>query len=134
MNTRVPVSYEALLRETLPWIDERFSKDRRAVPERPFAAARIIVDDFIVDIEGDTKDDYLTKPWFAGIYQPIYKWYEGRYGQALTRSRQAQTRGLVPYFGTPLLFRLPLVLNEPGLGGTTWVRFPKEVLESRTPP
>lgn len=133
MNTREPDSYEALLRETLPWIDERFSKDGRVVHERPFAAARIIVEHFIVEIEGDTKDEYLSKPWFAGIYEPIYKWYEARYGEALTRPRQEQTRGLVLYFGTPLLFRLPLVLNEPGLDGTTWLRFPKEVLGQEHP-
>lgn len=133
MNILASDSYEALLCETLPWIDERFSKDGRPVHERPFAAARIIVDHFIVEIEGDTKVDYFTKLWFARIYEPIYAWYEARYGEALTRSRQEQTRGLVLYFGTPLLFRLPLVLNEPGRDGTTWLRFPKEVLAQETP-
>src|SRR5574337_550804 len=118
MSTRIPDTFESLLRETLPWIDEQFSKDGRPVHERPLAAAQIIVDHCIVAIKGDTKDEYLTKPWFAGIYRRIYKWYEGRYGQALTRAHRAQTRGLVHYFGSPLLFRLPLVVTEPGPDGT----------------
>ena len=133
MSSSVPTSYEGLLRETLPWLDEAFAKEGKPVHERPFSAARIIVEHFIVQIEGDTKDNYLTKLWFGGIYQPIYKWYENRYGEALTRPRQAQTHGLVLYLGTPLKFRLPLVLTEPGEDGTTWVRFPKEVLPAEEP-
>lgn len=125
--------FEAFLRETLPWIDELFSKDGRSIQDRPLAAAQIIVDHFIVNIEGDTKDGYLTKLWFAGIYQPVYTWYEKRYGKALTRSRKARTHGLVHYFGSPLLFQLPLVLSEPGPDGTSWLRFPKEILPSEQP-
>lgn len=133
VNAQLPDSYDALLRETLPWIDDFFAKQGKAVHERAFAAAQIIVDDFIVEIEGETKDGYLTKPWFLGIYRPIRKWYERRYGDALTRSRQAQTRGLVLHFDTPYLFRLPLVLNELGPDGATWVRFPREVLIQERP-
>lgn len=126
-------SYESLLRESLPWIDERFAKEGKPVQERPFAAAQIVIEFFIVEIEGDTKENYLSKPWFAGIFEPVLKWYERRYGQALLRSKQAQTVGLVHYFGSPLTFRLALVVSEPGERGTTWVRFPKEVLENEDP-
>lgn len=128
MSTRIPETLDAFLRETLPWVDEQFSKEGRPIHERPLQAARIIVDYFIVSIEGDTKDGYLNKPWFGGIYRPVTKWYEGRYGDVLMRSPKAKTHGLVMYFGSPLLFRLPLVLTEPGKDGTAWVRFPKEVL------
>lgn len=117
----------------MPWIDERFAKDGKPVHERPFAAAQVVVDLLIVQIEGDTKDNYLTKPWFAAIFGPVLKWYERRYGDALLTRRQAQTVGLVQYFGSPLTFRVPLVLNEPGDGGTTWVRFPKELLPGEDP-
>ncbi len=126
-------TFESLLRETLPWIDERFAKEGKPVQERPFAAAQIVVEFFIVEIKGDTKDNYLTKPWFAGIFDPILNWYERRYGQALLRSKQAKTIGLVHYFGSPLTFQLALVVSEPGEIGTTWVRFPKEVLENEDP-
>lgn len=131
--TQSEPSFESLLRESLPWIDERFAKEGKPVQERPFAAAQIVVEFFVVEIEGDTKDNYITKPWFAGILEPVLKWYERRYGQVLLKSKQAQTVGLVHYFGSPLTFRLPLVVSEPGEGGTTWVRFPKEVLENEAP-
>lgn len=111
--TKPPETFEALLREVLPWIDEHLETSGTAVQERPLAAARQLVDHFVLAIEGDTKDNYLVKPWFAGIFQPVYKWYERRYGQALTRPRQASVRGLVSHFATPCLIRVPLVLAEP---------------------
>ena len=127
-------SYEDLLREALPWIDQKFMKDGKSVPSRPLAAARIIVEHFLVEIKGDTKDNYLSKLWFKGIYDPICRWYEARYGEELIRSRYEQTRGLVLYLGASLLFRMPLVIHDPpGQDGTTWLRFPNEVLAEERP-
>jgi HEPN domain-containing protein len=128
MGARTPDTLDAFLRETLPWIDELFSKDGRPIHARPLGAARIIVDRFIIKIEGDTKDDYITKQWFEGIYRPVTKWYERRYGEDLMRPPKAQTHGFVLYFGSPLAFRVPLVLVEPGEDEIAWMRFPKEVL------
>lgn len=133
MNASSPGTFDAYLRETLPWVDKRFANDGRPVRERPLAAARFIVDHLVVGIRGGTKDDYLTKPWFAGIYQSVCKWYERRYGKVLTRSRQAHARGLVVYFGTPCLIRVPLVVTEPGNDGTAWVKFLKEVMPDEDP-
>ena len=126
-------TFESLLQESLPWIDERFAKDGKPVHERPFAAAQVVIDLFVVEIEGDTKDNYLTKPWFVGIFDPILKWYERRYGNALLTSPQPRAIGLVHYFNSPITFHVALVLNEPGKDGTTWVRFPKEVLPEEDP-
>lgn len=126
-------TFESLLQESLPWIDERFAKDGRPIHERPFAATQVIIEFFVVEIEGDTKDNYLTKPWFVGFFDPVLKWYERRYGRALLASPQSRSVGLVHYFDSPITFRVALVLNEPGDDGTTWVRFPKEVLSTEDP-
>lgn len=124
---------ESLLQESLPWIDERFAKNGRPIHERPFAATQVIIEFFVVEIKGDTKDNYLTKPWFVAFFDPILMWYERRYGRALLTYPQSQTVGLVHYFDSPITFRVALVLNEPGDEGTTWVRFPKEVLPTEDP-
>lgn len=131
--TKPPATFEEFLRDTLPWIDEHLAATGAAVQDRPLTAARQIVDLFIVDISGDTKENYLQKPWFAGIFKSVYQWYERRYGQTLTKSRQATALGIVSYFGTPYLLRVPLVLSEPGDNGTAWVRFPCEVLPTENP-
>jgi hypothetical protein len=70
--------FKAFRGETLAMIDERFSRDGRPLHERPFATAQMVVDFFIEPIEGDTKDGYLTKPWFAGIYKSVCDWYQAR--------------------------------------------------------
>jgi len=124
---------ESLLQESLPWIDERFAKDGKPVHERPFAATQVVIDFFVVEIEGDTKDNYLTKPWFVGFFDPVLKWYERRYGKTLLTSPKSGAIGLVHYFNSPITFHVALVLNEPGEDGTTWVRFPKEVLPAEDP-
>lgn len=125
--------FNAFLGETLAMIDETFAKDGRPIHERPFAAAQMVVEYFVESVEGDTKDGYLTKPWFGGIYRPVWDWYRARYGEKRIRTKGAQTRGIVPYFGSPLVFSVPLVLREKGDEGTTWVRFPKEVLPYEHP-
>lgn len=131
--SKPPASYEDFLRDVLPWLDERLAAAGTAVHDRPFTAARKIVDNFIVEVKGDTKENYFQKAWFGGIFKPIYQWYERRYGQALTKPRQPSALGVVAYFGTPYLIRVPLVFTEPGDEGTAWVRFPCEVLPVENP-
>jgi len=125
--------FKSFLGETLSMIDERLARDGRPIHERPFAAARMIVDFCVESVEGDTKDEYLNKPWFGGIYRPVWDWYRVRYGEKLVRSKEMQTRGIVPYFGFPLVFSVPLVLHERGENGTSWVRFPTEILPPENP-
>ena len=56
-----PATFEKFLRDTLPLLDEHLAATGTAVQDRPLTAARQIVDLFIVDIKGDTKEDYLQK-------------------------------------------------------------------------
>lgn len=133
MARHLPNSYEALLSEVLPQMNERFIKHSKPVHERASSAAQFIVEHMLVSIEGDSKDDYLTKPWFAGIYLPIVKWYEQRYGAALTHPKQPHAHAVVSYLGALYTMRVPLVLTDSGEDGTRWVRFPKEVLATEHP-
>lgn len=128
-----PATFEEFLRDTLPWLDERLAAVGTAVHDRPLTAARQIVDLFIVDIKGDTKENYPQKTWFAGIFKSIYEWYKHRYGESLTKSRQTSVFGIVTYFGTPYLLRVPLVFVEPGEKETVWLQFPCEVLPAENP-
>ncbi len=131
--SKPPATFDEFLRDTLPWIDEHLAARGTAVQDRPLTAARQIVDLFVIEVRGDTKENYLQKTWFAGIFKSINKWYERRYGDALRKSRQAKAFGIVTYFGTPYLLRVPLVFTEPGENGTAWINFPCEVLPSEEP-
>lgn len=133
MPRLTPPSYEALLAETLPTLDEILTKENRPVHERPFEAARFIVDHMLVEVAGDTKDNYLIKPWFAGIYLPVVRWYEQRYGTELPHPKPPTAHGLVSHFGALYSLRVELVLTDVDQDGHRWVRFPKEVLPTEEP-
>ncbi|MFZ3287900.1 MAG: hypothetical protein WA191_13775 [Telluria sp.] len=133
MPRQIPPSYEALLAETLPTLDEIFIKENLPVHERPFEAARFIVDHMIVEVSGDTKDNYLSKPWFAGIYLPVIRWYEQRYGTKLPHPKHPTAHGLVSHFGALYTLCVELVLSDVDQDGHRWVRFPKEVLPAEEP-
>src|SRR5688572_10083592 len=82
------------------------SMTRRGVPlhTRPMAAATQIDKNFM-EIEGDSKDQYWEKPWFAIIFGIVQRWYEGRYGEALT------TKDVIP--GVILIHSLPFRVDVP---------------------
>lgn len=133
MPRQIPSSYEALLAETLPTLDEIFAKENRPVHERPLQAARFIVDHMIVQVAGDTKDNYLSKTWFVGILHPVVRWYEQRYGSELPHPRHPAAHGLVSHFGALYVLRVDLIVSEKDGDGHRWVRFPKEVLPAEEP-
>lgn len=91
------------------------------------------MDHVIVEVSGDTKDDYLSKPWFSGIYVPIIHWYEQRYGTEITQPRRPMVHGLVSHFEALYAMRVELVLSEVDTDGYRWVKFPKEVLPDEDP-
>ncbi|WP_291915807.1 hypothetical protein [Limnohabitans sp.] len=133
MARPLPVSYEELLNETLPMLDEHFIRQSSPVHSRPFEAARFIVDHMIVEITGDSKDDYLSKPWFSGIYLPVIRWYEQRYGAEIAHPKNPMVHGLVSHFGALYALRVELVLSEVDCEGHRWIKFPKEVQLDENP-
>jgi len=90
-------------------------------------AARFIVDELIVDIKGDTKDNYLQKSWFASIFLTVQDWYKKRYGIAQVHPKR-DVHGVVKHFGAFYLLRIPLTLTKPQGDGTCWLIFAKDVL------
>lgn len=118
---------QAFLTDLLPQLDEALAKSGWAVTKRPMEAARFIVDELIIDIKGDTKDNYLQKSWFASIFLPVQAWFIKRYGTAQVHPKR-DAYGVVKHFGALYLIRVPLTLTKPQEDGTCWLTFAKEVL------
>lgn len=51
-----------LLQEYLPGIDDLFAKTASLFTRAPFAATQVIIEHFVVEIEGDTKDSFASEP------------------------------------------------------------------------
>jgi len=120
------------LKDSLPdylmEIDLSLAEDGVPLHRRPLDAASIFVLEYIIDIRGGTKNDFLAQPWFASLFKFVQEWYADKYGAALKSSDPADV-GLTVIFGTPFKVKIPLTLTERGeTPGTVWLCFPNEVL------
>lgn len=129
--SRVSSGFDNFLLQTLPDVDESLAKQGFALSQRPLRASLIIVNHCILEIEGDTKEDYWSKSWFKVIFSAVEKWYEKRYGNALQHQKSDKVVTVVSIFGTPFRADVPLVVKEPPLPDKTfWLCFPISVAES----
>lgn len=128
-----PVDFDQFLKQVLPLLDGQMAILGTHIQDRPLSAARSIVDIYILSVKGDTKENYIEKPWFAQIFKSVRGWYERRYGVAMNKPRLAAVLGVFSYFDTPYLIRVPLVVSEPVGDGTVWIKFPVDILASEDP-
>ncbi len=125
---------QSVVREQLIVIDEVLSKRGTSLILRPFEAATLFVNECILEIEGDTKDNYWEKKWFSDIYQWTEEWYRERYGDAFKNDRKENAKGITRVYGTPFALDIPLTLTEPEEPGkTVWLIFPIEIMPNETP-
>lgn len=125
-------SFQAYLEDFLLHMDDVLSKAGMPVSERPMEAAKLFVDYLVIEIKGDTKENYQTRPWFASIFRPVQNWYKKRYGEALVHPKHVLT-GAVKYHGALYLLRVPMTVAKPQGDGTCWLTFPKDVLPGEDP-
>lgn len=123
----------SIVREQLTIIDEILAKRGTPLSQRSFEAAALFVDKCIVEIEGDTKDDFWDKKWFADIYRWTEEWYRERYGEALKSGGKDSAKGIARVYGTPFALDIPLTLTKPEVPGkTVWLIFPVTVMPDET--
>jgi hypothetical protein len=117
-----------IVREQLSVIDDIMAARNVRLIHRPFEAAVLFVNECIIEIKGDTKEDFLEKRWFADIYEWVEAWYVDRYGSALTKKHEEHEESLVVIFGMPFRVKVPLTICKPDRQGETiWVMFPTSV-------
>lgn len=116
------------LAEVLPDFDLFLAEQGVGLTQRAFRASLLVVKNCITEIKGDTKDNYLNKPWFRALFQAVDRWYDNRYGNALQQKSVSTVSAVILAFRTPFRVDVPLVVNEPHLpDGTFWVGLPATV-------
>lgn len=114
----------------LPIFDEILAERQKSLSERPLAAAFYFVNYCIVEIEGDTKENFLEKGWFKSIYKLIKQWYKGRYGDALKITEDDIALGVVLIYKTPFQLKIPLSIAQEQEGDDKqWFCLPSSVLD-----
>ena len=114
-------------------IDAIQSEKGKPLHLRPFEAAGLIARHSIVEVEGDSdKDNFIEKPWFAGIYAEIHKWYVSKYGPLMKTKRDNAT-GLVVHRGLPHTVDIPKTITALQEGGLVKLTFPSMLYPTEDP-
>ena len=128
-------SFENGIKESLeyqlPIFDDILAEAQKPLSERPLAAAFYFVDYCIVDIKGDSKDNFLEKEWFKSIYKLIKQWYDDRYGSARKYSKDSFALGVALIYKTPFELKIPLSIAQEWEGNDKrWFCHPTSVHEN----
>lgn len=122
------------LADYLPLIDATLSAQEIRVSIRPFRAAVIFVEDFVLEVSGDDKTNYPAKPWFAILYHYVDEWYREQYGAAFKADKSGFAIGVVLVREIPVEVQVPLTrLRVETPGESSWVFFPVEVEKDEEP-
>jgi len=105
-------SIKEIIEYQLPIFDDILAESQKPLNERPLAAALYFVDYCIVEIKGDTKENFAEKEWFKSIYKLIKHWYHERYGSALKANNDYVALGVVLIHKTPFQLNIPLGIAQ----------------------
>lgn len=131
-----PTTFDEAIDPLLDLIDHLLGFEEIAVSQRPFPAARKLVEDFIPEVRhGDEPPrspgsvlDFTKELWFKNLYSDVQKWYANRYGDRVNASRTASTTGVVLVASTPFEINVPITESQIEVEGeTAWLSFPAEV-------
>ena len=122
------MTFEESITGHMTAIDVMLSHEGMPLKGRPLSAAIFFVKECILEISGDTKDDYAAKPWFAIIYHHIEQWYRDHYGAAFNAETDSTAIGVVLIRDIPIQLQVPLTTSRLEVPGeTVWLKFPVEV-------
>jgi hypothetical protein len=127
------VSFERTIKEWMVPIDSQLTKLRVPIPDRVDLAAQEFVEFCILDIKGDSKEDYLLRRWFRFVYRTVRRWYEDKYSAALRRPDLFFV-GACEILGSLFRLRVPMHLRRDGEPGKAfWLVFPVDLQEEDDP-
>ena len=134
MNAQPIRTLDAIVAELLPRIDEILAERDEPLSRRPHSAAMMIVEHCIVDIHGDSKEGYLTKPWFGSILAATLDWYSMIYGKSLQAQGGSVHAAAILIRQTPFILNIPLSsCNAQAADSTFWIALLANVQPEENP-
>jgi|APThiThiocy_cv2_1041547.scaffolds.fasta_scaffold61075_1 HEPN domain-containing protein len=127
-HSQAELTIDQVIGSWLPAIDAELHGT--PIPDRCMPAAFIFMERIVLEVRGDDKADFFTKPWFKPIYQSIVAWYRKHYGAAFDR-RPNDLRGACDFLGAIFELRVPRTLSRVETEDeTAWLIFPEGLWES----
>lgn len=134
MENSTTHTFEEVIAELLPPIDESLAERDVPLHQRPHKAAMMIVEHCTLDIKGESKDGYLIKPWFGSLLAATIDWYKRIYDKALSTNRENAHTATILIRNTPFLIRIPLSISTAKEADNTfWIRFLSSVQSDDDP-
>lgn len=128
------MTFDDIVAVLLPEIDETLASCEAPLLGRPHRAASFIVKHCIVEIEGESKDDYYTKPWFGALLAAVIDWYDNLYGEAMSSGTAQCHTAVVVIRETPTALEVPLTLSTPvAEDNTFWITLAASVHAEENP-
>ncbi len=129
------MTLEEAITEHMQLIDLELQVEELPLWQRPLKASIKFVLESILEMQGDTKEDFAAKPWFAVIFHHIENWYRDTYGSAFVQSSgEGFASGVVLVRHVPTEVRVPLTRTTPGTPGeTVWLHFPTSIEPDEMP-
>ena len=132
----IRVELKDVVKETTHWLelfDDEFALVNMPFYRRPLHAAMRLVQVGIKDVSGQSKDDYLLKPWFTEIVKQVIGWYEERYGAEALKPEQSRFSGLVLLRRTPIRLTMRETVKKVEVENeTSWMIYADAIHESET--
>lgn len=94
--------------------DPIMAEDQVPLDRRALRAAMFFAEELVTDASGGAIKDPIGQPWFDAIHFEIVRWYAIGYREAMSRSRDGMSSGVVLLRGVPLSCSFPLVVVMPG--------------------
>lgn len=134
MDHNTTATFDNIAAALLPEIDDGLASHGGPLFERPHRAAMFIVEHCILEIEGESKDGYLTKPWFGALLAAVIDWYSKVYGEAMSSHSPQCHTAVIAIRQTPTALEIPLTLTTPiGEDNTFWLTFAASLLPDENP-
>lgn len=112
----------------LPMFDEYLAGASLPIPYRPLRAAQLFAQHLIISVSTGTLNEIEGQPWFAMLFAHVHKWYQHRYGAALS-TESASASSVVQTLGGLFELKIPLTTTRKSdQEGHIWMVFPKECL------
>ncbi len=137
------ISLEDAVAERLEWIDTYLAKINTPLSSRPFDAAKIFVDKFVISVSSDIPKDskpagsleeFAPTEWFKHLHTIVWRWYKQRYGIALQQQQHRYKTACTLVLGTPFLMKVPISTVEEVVDGESfWLCFHDVVRNSKNP-
>jgi len=134
MDDDTTATFDDIAAALMPEIDEGLASHGESLLGRPYRATVFIVEHCIVEIKGESKDEYHIKPWFGALLAAVIDWYDKVYGDAMRfRSPQCHT-AVIAIRQTPTALEIPLTLTTPiAEDNTLWLTFTASLLPDENP-